>query len=65
MAQLAPQEVKGEKGKVLVGRKVLEMSLITTGIQCRGKVVKISPINSYILQYQILHCTPMIYWIDI
>lgn len=33
MAQLAPQEVKGERGKVLVGRKVLEVSLIATGMK--------------------------------
>lgn len=45
MAQLAPLEVKGERGKVLAGKKVLEVSLITTGMKCRGKMVKMPHIN--------------------
>lgn len=44
MAQMDPQEVKGESGKVLAGRKVLEVSLITTGMKCRGKMIKMSHI---------------------
>lgn len=42
MAQLAPQEVKGQRGKVLAGGKVLEVSLITSAIKYRGNMVKMS-----------------------
>lgn len=39
MAQLAPQGVKGERGKVLAGKKVQELSLITAGVKCREQMV--------------------------
>lgn len=40
MAQLAPQEVKGERGKMLAGRKVLELSLCATGRKVGAKWLK-------------------------
>lgn len=45
MAQLAPQGVKGERGKVLAGKKVRELSLITAGEKCRGRWFQMPQIN--------------------
>lgn len=45
MAQLAPQEVKGQREKVLAGGKVLDVSLIINDMKYRGNMVKMSHVN--------------------
>lgn len=51
MAQLAPQEVKGERGKVLGGRKLLEVSVVANGMKCRGKIFQSPHVPPFEIKY--------------